>query len=110
MKDLEGAQLWQQGYIKEYQSGLTDIIRTYLEERYHVNAPEMTTDEVVTALYQVDFNPKYTDTLKEILQVADLVKFAKAKPDEDIHSIFMTKAIDFVENTKSTLPEKPMES
>lgn len=110
LKDLEGAQLWQQGYIKEYQSGLTDIIRTYLEERYHVNAPEMTTDEVVNALYKVDFDPKYTNTLKEILQVADLVKFAKAKPDEDIHSIFMTKAIDFVENTKPVLPENLMES
>lgn len=110
LQALDGAQLWQQGYIKEYQSGLTDIIRTYLEDRYQVNAPEMTTEEVVHALHHVDFDPKYTNTLKEILQVADLVKFAKAKPDDDIHSIFMSKAIDFVENTKPTLPEKPMES
>lgn len=104
LKALESAQLWQQGRIKEYQSELTNIIRHYLEDRYHIKALEMTTDEISTALNTSDFHNKYKDDLLEILQVADLVKFAKAKPSESIHAVFMKKAFDFVENTKEIKP------
>lgn len=102
LTDLDQKQLWQSGNIKEYQSQLTFIIRRYLEDRYHVNALEMTTDELSSALTKVDFDQKYTGELREILQIADLVKFAKATPQTDIHSMFMVKARSFVENTKQT--------
>ena len=100
LKSLSEQQLWQKGLIKEYQSGLTEIIRTYLEERYQIKALEMTTDEISMALSEAGFNTKYIIDLKEILQIADLVKFAKATPQENIHSIFMDRAVEFVENTK----------
>lgn len=109
LESLKNAQLWQKGQIKEYQTGLTDIIRTYIEERYDVKAPEMTTDEISQALQRVDFDPKFTIVLKEILQVADMVKFAKATPEEDIHNIFMEKAVDFVQSTKDTSLETKIE-
>ena len=99
---LQQANLWQNGQIKEYQSGLTDIIRTYLEDRYQVKALEMTTDEISMALENTDFEPEYKADLREILQVADLVKFAKAIPADNIHEVFMNKAVDFVGHTKET--------
>ena len=102
LRKLEAQQLWQQGLIKEYQSGLTDIIRTYLMERYSINAPEMTTDEVMWSLTNALFDKKYNQELINILQIADLVKFAKATPEENIHDSFMQKAVSFVENTKET--------
>lgn len=92
--------LWQNGQVKEYQSQLTSIIRQYLEDRYLIAAPEMTTDEISAALSNLDFDQKHTGVLRDILQIADLVKFAKAIPEEDVHSRFMTMAIDFVEKTK----------
>lgn len=98
---LDNQQLWQQGKIKEYQSQLTFIIRQYLEERYQIKALEMTTDEIALSLAKADFDQKYTGELKEILQIADLVKFAKATPENDIHSKFMIKARSFVQNTSS---------
>jgi hypothetical protein len=107
---LQGKALWQQGHIKEYQSSLTDIIRTYLKDRYGVEAMEMTTDELSQALRQTGFDQQYKDSLREILQVADLVKFAKATPDENIHQIFMDKAVDFVMNTKDNHSQKPSET
>jgi hypothetical protein len=61
-------------------------------------------------LKSTDFDQQYKDNLKEILQVADLVKFAKATPDENIHQIFMDKAVDFVINTKNIHPQKTAES
>lgn len=100
LKALAAAQLWQHGQIKEYQSRLTDIIRIYLEDRYHVKAMEMTTDEISTVMERSGFDQKNIAGLREILEVADLVKFAKAIPAEEIHEVFMKKAVDFVENTK----------
>ena len=97
---LKSKNLWQQGKIKEYQSNLTYVAREYLENRYGVKALELTTDETLKALENVDFEGIYSEDLKQILTIADLVKFAKAKPGDDIHSSFMTKTYDLIENTK----------
>ncbi|MFZ1751991.1 MAG: hypothetical protein WAU01_17480, partial [Saprospiraceae bacterium] len=100
LEKLNEQELWQKGFVKEYQSGLTDIIRSYIEARYIIRAPEMTTDEISRELANVDFDKRYIADLNEILQIADLVKFAKATPQDNVHSRFMDKAVEFVENTK----------
>ena len=108
LKLLDDQKLWQQGLVKEYQSKLTDIIRTYLEGRYHIKALEMTTDEIIVHLRKEDFNPTYETELRYILQIADMVKFAKAKPEEDIHTSFMLKARELVEKTKEVTEQPNM--
>lgn len=102
---LDKKQLWQNGEIKTYQSGLTDIIRQYLEDRFEINALEMTTDEINQALRNKDFDTKHSATLQRILQIADLVKFAKATPPVDINAEFMREAVDFVQQTKKVITE-----
>ncbi len=96
LSSLKNKELWQQGKIKEYQSELTYIIRKYLEERYGIPALENTTPEIVRSLPS-EVN---AEDLKEILQMADLIKFAKAEPDSSIHAAFMTKAENLVHETK----------
>jgi len=81
--------LWQSGEVKKYQSELTYIIREYLEGRYSIAALESTTAEIVSQLKTSLKDPAHRDSLQRILQVADLVKFAKAKPDESIHESFL---------------------
>jgi len=108
LKILDEQRLWQQGMVKEYQSKLTDIIRTYIEGRYHIKAMEMTTDEITNHLRKKDFNPTYETELRYILQIADMVKFAKAKPEEDIHTSFMIKAKELVEKTKEETAQQNM--
>lgn len=100
LTELKSQQLWQVGEIKKYQSELTHIVREYLEGRYGVHALESTTEEVIKDLVNQLIEVKDVNAVKRILQVADLVKFAKAKPDENIHESFMIEAIDFVERTK----------
>ena len=102
LTQLRTQQLWQKGEIKEYQSRLTYIIREYLENRYEVSALESTTDEIVKNIRSANIDLTDIDSLKRILQVADLVKFAKAKPDESIHDTFMDEAEEFVTRTKLT--------
>lgn len=99
LDDLDKKQLWQQGKIKEYQSQLTYTVREYLENRFGIQALESTTGEINRSLKEVDFDTKHTNDLNNILQIADMVKFAKAKPEESIHQEFMDKARSFVKET-----------
>jgi len=99
LDDLEAKNLWQQGKVKEYQTELTYTIREYLENRFGIQALESTTGEINKSLKNVDFDPKHTSNLNNILQIADMVKFAKAKPDESVHHEFMLKARSFVNDT-----------
>jgi len=100
LENLRTQQLWQGGKVKEYQSELTYIVREYLENRYDILALESTTDEIVNKFLKGLLDGDDVNSLQRILQVADLVKFAKAKPDEDIHESFMNEAVRFVEKTK----------
>ena len=103
LDDLKTQQLWQQGLIKEYQSKLTFIIREYLENRYDMKALESTTQEILKDLMSRDFDPGLNNDLREILTMADLVKFAKARPGENIHESFMLKAYELINRTKSVV-------
>lgn len=100
LNELKISKLWQKGEVKEYQSQLTYTIREYLENRYDIQALESSTDEIVKALKASNFDPKDEADLKTILQVADLVKFAKANPSGEIHEEFLNTAFSFVEKTK----------
>ena len=100
LQSLKNEELWQSGNIKKYQSELTDIVRRYLEDRFDINALEMTTDEISRALRNKDFDTKHSVTLQRILTIADLVKFAKATPPLEINAEFMDEAVAFVESTK----------
>ena len=100
LRDLRANKLWQQGNFKEYQSQLTYIIRQYLENRYGVPALESTTDQILRSLERVDFDSSWKQKLQQILQVADLVKFAKAQPPPDFHDRVWEDAEAFVLDTQ----------
>lgn len=100
LDELRQKKLWQAGHIKAYQSELTYIIREYLEKRYGVHALESTTDQIIRSLRSFDLKLDHKDSLRQILQIADLVKFAKAKPTDDIHESFLNKAESFIDETK----------
>lgn len=106
LEELKLAKVWQQGLVKEYYTQLTDIIRRYMERRYGFNAPEMTTDEILDELKMLNINSDVTGKLKASLTLADLVKFAKAKPTPLENDVSLNNCIDFVEETKE-VPVKP---
>ena len=106
LAELKKEELWQKGRIKEYQSRLTRIIRSYLENRFDIQAIESTTDEIVGSLKRQDMEAAQLNTLTRILQIADLVKFAKAQPQRSIHEQFMDEAVSFVHETKKEAVEE----
>ena len=97
---LKSEKIWKKGQIKEFQTQLTYTLREYLEKRYNTKALEQTTGEIAHSLTKHSLKEKDIQSLKNILQIADLVKFAKAKPNEDIHEQFLNDTIEFVKMTK----------
>ncbi len=100
LSKLKQKELWQQGKVKEYQSELTYIVREYLENRYNVQALESTTDEIVRDLHTTGVDQEYQKNLQDMFMMADMVKFAKAKPPVDAHERLMNQAEQFIQNTK----------
>lgn len=109
LKDLKSKNLWEQGLEKEYFTRLTDILRTYLDRRFGINAMEMTTREIMDRLYESDLKDK-REYMRQILSVADFVKFAKVRPLPADNIAAFENAVKFVEETKPVAPAPDEES
>jgi hypothetical protein len=101
LENLQNEKLWQNGETKKYYTRLTEIIRQYLENRFRVYSLELTTSETLEALVRTGFkkNESY-NKLKSVLTAADLVKFAKYKPEPIENDTTFTASWDFVYATK----------
>lgn len=109
LNEIRQEKLWQKGRPKDYHTQLTDVLRDYIRRRFEINATEQTSAEVLQALQPYLKEQKEAFALlQNILQLADLVKFAKYSPliEEDEKSL--SRAYNFVENTKQVLEEKPV--
>jgi hypothetical protein len=100
LKELQNKKLWQEGKIKDYHSELTDILREYLEKRYRIKTHEKTTDEILTGLRYLDISDENKNVLRQILTLADLVKFAKEKPLPAENEQSINDTTNFVLNTQ----------
>lgn len=97
--DLEKQRVWQQGDHKAYHSRLTDLLRSYIEERFRVPAMESTTDELVKELRISPLNNEQRTHVENMLRLADMVKFAKAVPSPQENEQMMAGALRFVQDT-----------
>jgi len=101
LEKLRLKQLWQKNLVKEYYTELTDILRTYTEKGLQINAIEMTSDKLIDAIENSEFENKseLLKLLRDTLPTADLVKFAKAMPLADEHDRSFKSVKQFVEIT-----------
>jgi len=92
--------IWQTGQVKEYHTQLTDVIREYIARRFDVSSVEQTSDETLTAMRPLlnDKRELY-DQLRKMLQLADLVKFAKWTATPDENEMSLRSAYTFVKET-----------
>lgn len=103
---LEQVASWQHGETKAFQSELTYILREYLENRYQVPALEATTPEILVQLRTIAVESDYATAIKDILETADLVKFAKAVPPLEVHPRALVAVRDFVTATQAQPEEE----
>lgn len=96
LESLKQQKLWQAGKVKEYFSGLSDIAREYIEGQFHVNAVEMTTDDILHEVQELNFDREVYAKLKDTMELSDLVKFAKYTSSSLENDNAMSNMTDFV--------------
>ncbi len=112
---IKEAKIWKDGKVKEYQTELTDVVREYIGRRFEVHSTEKTSDETLREMKPILLNSQFTiqnsqftkedgkelyEKLRKMLQLADLVKFAKWHTTPDENELALTTAYDFVNETK----------
>lgn len=97
---LRDAHLLEHQQYTEYYVQLSAIVRTYLEQRFNLRAPEMTTEEFLQIAQRDRQLPaEHRGSLTQFLNEADLVKFARLVPTpEDAERAYLA-AKQFVEST-----------
>jgi hypothetical protein len=103
---LHAARLLEAGRHEDFYVRLSDIVRTYLEVRFRLRAPEMTTEEFLQAAQRdPQLAPPQRSLLGTFLSEADLVKFARYVPAANDAERAYSAAREFVQSTAP--PEVP---
>ena len=103
---LKEKKLWETGMEKEYFTELTDILRRYMEGRFGINAIEMTSRQILSALSANPETKEKRGMIRQILDMADFVKFAKVRPLPADNIASFDNALKFVEETKPVEKEE----
>jgi hypothetical protein len=93
---IERMNLLKQGEFKVYYTLVTDAVRHYLAARYGVEAMDRTTEEL---LDELGGRGRRVAKLEDLLNEADLVKFAKYVPGEASGTAAMSSAREIVVKT-----------
>ncbi len=109
LDQIKDEKLWQQGKTKQYYSEVTETLRTYIEDRFGIPAMEQTSDETLESFrFRRDLlREKTLENLRQILKMADLVKFAKYKPLPDDDNLTLVNSYFFVNETKKEEKKSP---
>jgi hypothetical protein len=104
---LKEEKLWQRNEYKLYYTRLTEIIRNYIERGFNIPAMEQTSYDILQSWKKAGYNDKdLYDILKQLLNLADLVKFAKEKPLPSDNEINLDNAYVFVRSTKPVVMDQ----
>jgi len=101
---IKASKLWEHNKIKEFYTSVSNTLREYIENRYHIPALEQTSIEILASIKKSgDIDKDVIDHLNQILELSDLVKFAKFEPLPDEHAMTITNSYFFVEKTKENI-------
>lgn len=100
LAELEQRQLPQQGRYEPFYVDLSAILRYYIEDRFHLRAPEQTTQEFLEAAAKSgQLTNEQQEVLGALLKHSDRVKFARYEPSQDDMGRSFAAVRWFVEET-----------
>ena len=82
--------------VKTFYFELSQIIREFLEHEYFIRVLEMTTEEIREVLPQFEGEKEWEESLMNLLERADKVKFAKDEPDPKLLSSDLESGVEVV--------------
>lgn len=106
LETIRKEKIWSHGKIKEFHVQVTDVVREYIENRFGIFAIEMTTSEIIISFNNSSvINESELLKLKQILELADAVKFAKYQALQNENDLSLRNSFEFVESTKELIEE-----
>ncbi len=105
LDEIKAQKIWKDGKVKEYQTELTDVVREYIGRRFDVQSTEKTSDETLRAMKPL-IDKELFAKLSKMLQLADLVKFAKWHTTPDENEQALSTAYEFVNETKEVINDE----
>ena len=100
LKRIESLGLIEKEMVKEYYYLVSLTLRTYLENRFFLKAPEQTTEEFLESVVSSDnLEGKHISLLKEYLNHCDLVKYAKFDPGKSRSKKLIETTRQFIKET-----------
>lgn len=101
LRALREKKLVEAGRLKEYYYELSLIVRHYIEDRFGLRAPEMTTEEFLQSLGSGSvLSNEHRALLQEFLTESDLVKFANYAVSAEDATRAHDRAVAFIEETR----------
>ena len=105
LDEIKAQKIWKDGKVKEYQTELTDVVREYIGRRFDVQSTEKTSDETLRAMKPL-IDKELFSKLSKMLQLADLVKFAKWHTTPDENEQALSTAYEFVNETREVINDE----
>ncbi len=110
LERIRNEKIWSRGQVKEYHVQITETLRNYLNNRFGIDAEQMTTSEILAIIENISaIDHENRNRIRQILELADSVKFAKFQPLQGDNDLSLRNAFDFVETTKEQIAETPGE-
>lgn len=100
---LEQSDLLRKRELKLFYSELSDILRRYLGDHFGVETLDRTTWEIYRLLKEAGISAMISDAARDILEEADLVKFAKYQPSPEAPLRTLEWARKLIQETTSTI-------
>ena len=96
--------------VLPYYSELSEIVKDYIGGRFDINAPEMTSYELMQCAKIWSNSLETKESVRKIIQASDLVKFAKFTPHREDHISCLEAGFKYVEKTKPTETVPPVQA
>lgn len=97
--------------VESYFVALSKIVRRYLEDRFDLRAPDLTTEEFLELAGEArDLSRAHKDLLRDFLKQADLVKFAGVRATADDIQRAGDLASQFLDETRENAPDVVVDS
>ncbi len=101
LNDLLSKDLLKQGQFYLFYDQLSDIVRRYIQQRFGIDATCMSTQEFSKAISSMEgCSPQDRTMIIQLLQQADIVKFAKGSSVADEANAYATQVRQLIETTR----------
>lgn len=105
LRELRGKNFVEKGLFEPFFVELSGIFRIYLEDRFRLRAPELTTEEFLRAASESrELNMEQREQTRGFLLQSDLVKFARYEPDHPAMTAALASVEQFIRDTSPGQP------